>query len=239
MATAQGKAAARCEALTRLAVEAARLGKASGDEELFAIGEDAATQVEALAASLSGHPQWPMEAKAALATIHLARGDTAVALAEAQSAIEGLVETNHEDRYFDVTLPAGEVLAEAAPPEALAFARSYMQLELSRIVQGTLDDEIRARWLRGPIGSRLVALAGEPIINDAPAPAPGSEMDDADRVLLQALTEGMTNREMAARLDIPESEVAKRLARIIATLGATDRAQATSIAFRGLAPVAA
>jgi DNA-binding NarL/FixJ family response regulator len=49
----------------------------------------------------------------------------------------------------------------------------------------------------------------------------------------------MTNREMAARLDIPESEVAKRLARIIATLGATDRAQATSIAFRGLAPVAA
>jgi DNA-binding NarL/FixJ family response regulator len=141
-----------------------------------------------------------------------------------------------------VTLPAGEVLAAAAPPEALAFARSYMQLELSRIVQGTLDGEIRARWLRGPIGSRLVALAGEPIIKDAPVTVPGvetAEMDDADRVMLQALTEGLTNREMAARLDIPESEVAKRLARIIATLGATDRAQATSIAFRGLAPVAA
>src|SRR4029078_4171569 len=52
MATAQGKAAARCEALTRLAVEAARLGKASGDEELFGIGEDDATQVEALAGRL-------------------------------------------------------------------------------------------------------------------------------------------------------------------------------------------
>ena len=57
--------------------------------------------------------------------------------------------------------------------------------------------------------------------------------------MLQLLTEGMTNREMAGRLGISEEDVAKRLARIIATLGATDRAQATSIAFRGLAPVAA
>ncbi|HTK43855.1 MAG TPA: AAA family ATPase [Patescibacteria group bacterium] len=240
MATAQGKAAARCEALARLAVEAARLGKASGDEELFRVAEDAANQVEAIAGSLSGHPQWPIEAMAALATVHLARGDTAEALAAAQSAIERLVEANHEDRYFDITLPAGEVLAAAAPPEALAFARSYMQLELSRIVQGTLDDEIRARWLRGPVGSRLVALVGEPITREASsASADAPDIDDADRVMLQLLTEGMTNREMASRLGISEQDVAKRLARIIATLGATDRAQATSIAFRGLAPVAA
>jgi DNA-binding NarL/FixJ family response regulator len=115
-----------------------------------------------------------------------------------------------------------------------------MQLELSRIVQGTLDDEIRARWLRGPVGSRLVALAGEPITRDASAPAgTAPDIDEDDRVMLQLLTEGMTNREMAGRLGISEEDVAKRLAGIIATLGATDRAQATSIAFRGLAPVAA
>jgi DNA-binding CsgD family transcriptional regulator len=239
MATAQGKAAARCEALARLAVEAARVGKATGDEELFRVAEEAANDVEALAGSLSGHPQWPMEAKAALATVHMARGDTAAALAAAQSAIEGLVESNHEDRHFDITLPAGEVLAAAAPPEALAFAQGYMQLELSRIVQGTLDDEIRARWLHGPIGSRLVALAGEQITREASPAADAPDIDDADRVMLQLLTEGMTNREMASRLEISEHDVAKRLARIIATLGATDRAQATSIAFRGLAPVAA
>jgi len=240
MATAQGKASARSETLARLAAEAARLGKATGDEELLGVAEEAANQVKDLAASLSGHPQWPLEAEAALATVHMARGDTDAALAAARSAVQGLVDTNHEDRYFDVTLPAGEVLAAAASPEELAFARSYMQLELSRIVQGTLDDEIRARWLRGPVGSRLVSLAGEPISREASVPAGATpDMDDADRVLLQALTEGLTNREMAARLDIPESDVAKRLARIIATLGATDRAQATSFAFRGLAPVAA
>jgi DNA-binding CsgD family transcriptional regulator len=240
MATAAGKASARCEALSRLAVEAARLGKANGDQDLLGVAEDAANQVKDLAGSLSGHPQWPLEAEAALATVHMARGDTNAALAAAGTAISGLVETNHEDRYFDVTLPAGEVLAAAAPPEEFAFARSYMQLELSRIVQGTLDEEIRARWLRGPVGSRLVALAGEPIMRDASAPAGAvPDIDADDRVMLQLLTEGMTNREMASRLGISEPDVAKRLARIIATLGATDRAQATSFAFRGLAPVPA
>jgi len=107
-------------------------------------------------------------------------------------------------------------------------------------VQGTLDEEIRARWLRGPVGSRLVALAGEPIIRKASASSGAApDIDDDDRVMLQLLTEGMTNREMAARLAISEQDVAKRLAGIIATLGATDRAQATSFAFRGLAPVPA
>jgi len=240
MATAAGKASARCEALARLAVEAARLGKANGDEDLLGVAEDAANQVKALAGSLSGHPQWPLEADAALATVYMARGDAPAAAAAAQSAIAALVEANHEDRYFDVTLPAGEVLAALAPPEELAFARSYMQLELSRIVQGTLDEQIRARWLRGPVGSRLVALAGEQISKEPSASAGAApDMDESDRLMLQLLTEGMTNREMAGRLDISEQDVAKRLARIIAALGATDRAQATSIAFRGLAPVAA
>src|SRR5262249_43954424 len=160
------------------------------------------------------------------------------------AGIQGLIDSGHEDVYLDVLLPAAEVLVATTPPEELAFARSYLQLVLSRIVQGTLDDDIRVRWLRGPAGSRLAALAGEPLVakaaTGAPADAPGGcGVDAADRSMLQALTEGLTNREMAARLDIPESEVAKRLARIIATLGASDRAQATSIAFRGLAPVAA
>jgi DNA-binding CsgD family transcriptional regulator len=244
MATAQGKAAARCEALAHLAVEAARLGTAQGDNDLMRVAEDAAGQVEAMAGSLSGHAPWPLEAGAALATVLLARGDADAATAAAGAAIQGLVESGHEDVYLDALLPAAEVLTSTLPPEELTFARSYLQLVLSRIVQGTLDEDIRVRWLRGPVGSRLVALAGEPLTAPAEGAAPAAgaaaaELDSADRQMLQALTEGLTNREMATRLNIPESEVAKRLARIIATLGASDRAQATSIAFRGLAPVPA
>jgi tetratricopeptide (TPR) repeat protein/DNA-binding CsgD family transcriptional regulator len=245
MATAQGKASARCEVVAKLAVEAARLGVAQGDAELLGVAEDAAEQVASIAGSLPGHAPWAMEARAAMATVLLARGDAEAAAGAAGEAIQGLTDSGHEDVYFDALLPAAEVLAATLPPEELVFARSYLQLVLSRIVQGTLDDEIRVRWLRGPVGSRLTALAGEPLDREAAAgagdgaTAAGPELDTADRQMLQALTEGLTNREMAARLEIPESEVAKRLARIIATLGASDRAQATSIAFRGLAPVPA
>jgi hypothetical protein len=41
---------------------------------------------------------------------------------------------------------------------------------------------------------------------------------------------------MAATLGLPEAELGERLARVLAHLGASNRAEATSLAFRGLAP---
>ena len=85
---------------------------------------------------------------------------------------------------------------------------------------------------------------------DAPGPRPqprrraGSaarvgwpSLDEAERRLLQLLTEGRTNAEIAAELDLGEDEVAQRLARLFARLGTSSRAEATSLAFRGLAAV--
>ena len=40
------------------------------------------------------------------------------------------------------------------------MVRGFLQLTLSRIAQGTVDDEMRVRWLRGPVGRELVELAG-------------------------------------------------------------------------------
>ena len=83
-----------------------------------------------------------------------------------------------------------------------------------------------------------------------PVPAPGCRapasdggtaaapsLDDAERRLLQLLTEGRTNAEIAADLGVGEDEVAQRLARLQARLGTSSRAEATSLAFRGLATV--
>ena len=67
--------------------------------------------------------------------------------------------------------------------------------------------------------------------------APGTSLDDTERRLLQLLTEGRTNAEIAVELTIPEDEVAQRLARLLARLGTSSRAEATSLAFRGLAAV--
>ena len=55
--------------------------------------------------------------------------------------------------------------------------------------------------------------------------------------MLQLLTEGRTNAEIAAELDIAEEEVGHDLARLFAQLGTSSRAEATSLAFRGLAAV--
>src|SRR6185503_8693545 len=166
--TAQGKPSARCEALTRLAVEAARLGAASGDEELLRLAQRSAEEAKSIVALLPGHPQWGPECDAALATVLLHRGETEAAVATAFAAVQELANTQHEDVYPDVVLPAGEIILAAGPPEARAFVMSYLQVALSRIAQGILDEDVRVRWLRGPIGSRLVALAGDPSTATAP-----------------------------------------------------------------------
>jgi DNA-binding NarL/FixJ family response regulator len=51
------------------------------------------------------------------------------------------------------------------------------------------------------------------------------------------LTEGRTNAEIAAELHLHEDDVGQQLAHLQARLGASSRAEATSLAFRGLAAV--
>jgi DNA-binding NarL/FixJ family response regulator len=125
-------------------------------------------------------------------------------------------------------------------------------MTLSRIAQGTLDEDMRVRWLRGPVGRQLVELAGTPeetALGGRPAPtatsldahdvgwagANGSTLDDLDRRLLRLLTEGHTNAEMAAEVGLSEPEIGQRLARLLSAMGASTRAEATSLAFRGFA----
>ena len=71
----QGRAAARCEILARLALEAARLGAERGDEELLELAERSAAEAKELAPLFAGHQPWGAQADAALAEVALARGD--------------------------------------------------------------------------------------------------------------------------------------------------------------------
>jgi DNA-binding NarL/FixJ family response regulator len=107
---------------------------------------------------------------------------------------------------------------------------------LALTAQRTLDEQIRVRWFRGPVGSRLVRLAGsldrmamQPGDGDAHT---GSGLAEADVQLLKALTEGLTNREIAERTGQEETEVARRLGELFARLGTPTRSDATAFAFR-------
>ncbi|HYL41086.1 MAG TPA: helix-turn-helix transcriptional regulator, partial [Candidatus Binatus sp.] len=243
MATEDRRPAARAEALARLAVEASRLG-ATGpiDESLLDLAETAAAQARDMLRLLPGRPPWGAYADAALAQVRLARGDVAAAAEAGGAVVRYLLDTLREDAFLEIVLPAARALLAGGPPETQAFVRGYLQILLSKIAQGTVDESIRVRWLRGPVGRELVELAGPMEAPAAPAGHAASEaprLDDVESRLLQLLTEGHTNGEMASDLGLAEDDVTQRLARLLARLGASSRAEATSLAFRGLAPVGA
>ncbi len=255
LATEGGRASARCEALARLAIEVARLAGAASDGSAAASGdtpdpgllelvERSAAQVKELLPLLPGHAPWGAQADAALATVALARGDIPGAAIAGDAAVQALQAGMHEDVSLEIVIPAARALFAGAPPEVQEFVRGFLQSTLSRIAQGTADETIRVRWLTGPLGRELVELTGPlgapALAGSEPgsaAGAPAASLDDAERRLLQLLTEGRTNAEIAAELDLAEDEVAQRLARLQARLGTSSRAEATSLAFRGLAAV--
>ena len=263
LATEGERAAARCEALARLAIEAARLvraGPSDGappedrlpDPALVELVERSVAHVKELLPLLPGHAPWGAQADAALATVALMRGDIPGAAMAGGAALEALQAGLHEDVSLEIVIPAARALLAGAPPEVQASVRGFLQSTLSKVAQGTADEAIRVRWLTGPVGRELVELAGAmdgpPLAGaqagetagataGSAAPAAGPSLDDVERRLLQLLTEGRTNAEIAADLGVGEDEVAHRLARLQARLGTSSRAEATSLAFRGLATV--
>jgi DNA-binding NarL/FixJ family response regulator len=211
-----------------------------GDPEtLTTLAQEAADQATALARSLSGHSPWAAYAEAARAEIALARGDASAAGIAGATAMQALQESLTEDVHLEALLSASQGIFVGAPPEVHGPVREWLRLTLSRIAQATVDDHIRVRWLRSPLGRELVELAGafEPDVaagRESVAPAHVGPLDDVDRRIARLLTEGRTNREMADELGMSEADVTEHLARVYARLGASTRAEATTLAFRGL-----
>ena len=258
MTTEGGQAAARCEALARVAIEAAALvargsskgsASASGGDptsQLMELAERSVAQVRELLPLLPGHAPWGAQADAAMATVALVRGDIGAAVESGDAAFRALRASLHEDISLEIILPAARAVFAGTAPEGQAPIRAFLQTTLTRIAHGIADEAIRVRWLTGRIGRELVELAGP---MDTPDPdvathlgfgaagSPGLRLDETERRLLQLLTQGRTNAEIATELDLPEGEVAQRLTRLFARLGTSSRAEATSLAFRGLALV--
>jgi DNA-binding NarL/FixJ family response regulator len=238
MAADQGRPAARCESLARLAIEAARLGARLQDEELLTLAERSALDAKELTTLLPGHAPWGPQADAALAEVALARNQPERAVAAAGSAIQAFQEALHEDVNLDVLLIATRAILAGGPPDLQAMMRAWLRSILAGIAQRTLDEDVRVRWMRGPLGRELVELAGsldglqtEPSSDGQPDAI--ANLDEEERGLLKLLAAGNTNREIGAALELPPETVAQQLAGLFAKIGASSRAEATSFAFRG------
>jgi len=199
----------------------------------MSLADRSADDASRLAGSLPGHPPWGAQADAARARVALARGSLDEAVAFARAAGGALQAARHEDLHLEVLLPAARVLMETGAPEWEASVRPYVQLALAMIAQRTIDEDVRVRWLRGPLGSEMAALAGSiETITAAPARDGHGAPEGDDRALLQRLVQGKTNREIADELGVDETAVTRRLGELFATIGASSRADATAFAFR-------
>jgi hypothetical protein len=223
-----GHPAARCESLARLALEASRLGAAREDAELLDVAELAARDAAELAEGLPGHPPWGAQADAALARVALARGHAEEAADHGRAAMASLQSAMHEDRELDVSVAVGDAFLAAGAPEWETL-RPDLQLTLAMIGQRTVDEDVRVRWFRGPIGREMTRLVGA--IEQVPA-GNGRGPEDADTGLLRNLVQGKTNAEIAEELGIDEQAVTRKLGELYARLGASSRAEATALAFQ-------
>jgi DNA-binding CsgD family transcriptional regulator len=213
-----------------LGVEASRLGADRNDDELLSVAERAADEAAQLASGLSGHAPWGAQADAARGVVALARGAREDAAAFALAAGDALEQARHEDANLDVLLPAAQVMRDTGAPAWEAAVRPYLQLTLAMIVQRTMDEDVRVRWLRGPAGARMVELAGS--IELVAPEGNGHDVRTDDDRLLASLVHGKTNREIAEELGIDETAVTRRLNELFATIGVSSRADATAFAFR-------
>ena len=192
LAAETGHLAARCEAIARLALQASRLGAEPVDDELLDLAERAATEAAQLANELPGHPPWGAQASAALARAALARGRTDEAAEHARSALGDLEGAMHEDLELDVAVAVANVLISSGAPEWEAV-RPYLQLTLAMIAQRTMDEDVRVRWFRGPIGRELTRLVG-PIENPVRRQRRRRGRRGGPTPLLKSLVQGKTNR---------------------------------------------
>jgi hypothetical protein len=148
LAGEQGRPAGRCEALARLALEAARLGARQGDAELLDLAERSAADAKALCGVLPGHPPWGAQADAALTQVHLARGEVEVAVDAARRATAALHAALSEDVHLEILPPVARALLAGGQDAEKAAIRQHLQTVLAGIAQRTLDQDVRVRWFR-------------------------------------------------------------------------------------------
>jgi DNA-binding NarL/FixJ family response regulator len=234
-ATEQGRPAGRCEILARLAVEAARLGAEREDEELLDLAERSAAQAKELVPMFVTHQPWGVQADAALAEVALARGDLPAAAEAGRRVAGALTEAMREDVYPEILLPTARAVLAAGEEADKQMIGMFLQLLLALTAQRTVDEDVRVRWFRGPIGREWARLAG-PVANGGLAASSGnghlSGLSTEELGLLGLLTEGLTTELIAERRGESVETVRLQLQQMFAKIGASSRGEATAFALR-------
>jgi tetratricopeptide (TPR) repeat protein len=179
---------ARCEALSTLAIELARIGTATGDPELLDRARAVAGETLDLVGRMAGNLPWGPEAHAALALVEQAEGNQAGAADHARAAL-GIEGETHVTQYLNVLLAAGRVLIAAGEPEAAALSAEILG-GFSFVDMIMTDPAIKNRWFDLPRHRELAGIVGFEPSQGEPGTEGGLELNDEEQALLRDLASG-------------------------------------------------
>jgi DNA-binding NarL/FixJ family response regulator len=135
--------------------------------------------------------------------------------------------TFHHDEYVWGALRAGAsgFLLKRASPERLIDAVRTL----------AAGDALLDPTVTRDLVAQFVARDGGPAGSGVPSPdgARLGQLTDREAQVLRLVAEGLSNEEIAGLLVIAESTAKTHVKRILAKIGARDRAQAVVIAYRG------
>jgi DNA-binding CsgD family transcriptional regulator len=243
LATEQGRPGARCETLAWLALEAGRLGIASGDDELLETAARCAGEATELAATLPGHPPWGLFAASALVQVLLARGDGEGARAIAGPLVRTILGFEERALYPEPSTPLARALASSEDPEDRELARTWASPIVGLVAERTADADVLRRWQAVPEHRELADIAGgveaaREFVRAMPdsliaqrLPVLPLDLTTEESALMRLMMEGRSDREIARELSLEEAQVTRQLSAVFAKIGAPSRSVATLYAF--------
>lgn len=190
----QKNPAGRWEALSTLAFEAARIGAMSGDASAFRIASETANQVLEAMRPIAGNMPWATDARAALALVAEAEGDTQAAAEYARAALDFDAET-FITQYVHVMWVATRTLVATGAPEAegiraqLLEAFGYVDMILG-------SPELKEGWFGMPGIAEATSIVGF-VPSTGEAPTDEVLLGDADLDLIRELASGTSNESAA------------------------------------------
>ena len=127
------------------------------------------------------------------------------------------------------TQPGIKVLILTSYGEAEGIARALRSGAVGALMKTDNNDELIAAIRKLTDGQRVVSPEIERLLSETPS---AQELTDRQLQILELVTRGLSNRDIADLLGIREDSVKKHATAIFAKIGAANRVEATAIAIR-------
>jgi len=236
LASERGSPAGRCELLAMLATSCARFGADLGDADLLSAAEGWANEAVKLSHQLpESDAPWLGQAFAALGQIARARGDKDAAFEHGMASVN---ELRRVRQMFAFLYPEWRLLTARAvegfeDPLITEFLMG-VRIDYMMTTYQTADDSIRAKWLATPIIAELAERSGlgDAVRTEDTGATVEAPLSERGVDILRRVMSGETNKQIAAAMEIDETEVAKELAAVYAELGVSSRAQMSVAAMK-------